>query len=165
MRKFLKLVSIAGVALFVAASALLCLVGLAIGTCVYMSMPYNLQGPDSPTGLRVIAHVSDCGIGWGADFYTNVEVRDQADRVVATWKDPDGQFPRGGPESLVESMKWVNESVLEFESCGEPVRLRIQQTQSNNGMPRTTTSPFRNGSVSESKQEYRASMKKTQATP
>jgi len=125
--------------LFLSGAVLLCLVCLAVRVCVYVSTPYSLRGPDSPTGLEVVVRVSDCGIGWSADFYTDVEVRNQAGHVVARWEDPGGQYPRGGPEHLVNSMKWRNDSLLEFEGIGGPVRLSVPKAQSNQGMQQPTT--------------------------
>jgi len=77
--------------------------------------PYDLEGPNSPTGLTVVAHVSDCGGGWSADFYTDIEVLNEAGERVAIWSDSGGQYPRGGPETPVKSMQWTEEG-LQFKT-------------------------------------------------
>ena len=86
---------------------------LAIGTCIYSTFSYELPGPTSPSGLIVIARVSDhqkvsraIGLGWGADFYVDIEIKNKSGKIVSQWKDPDGQLMEGGPEKLVATMKW-----------------------------------------------------------
>ena len=104
---------------------------LILGCIVYFivsSRPYDIQGPQSPVGYTVVAHVSDCGLTWCADFYTDIEVLNPNGKVVSRWRDTDGQYPKGGPEKLVESMKWIDPITLEFYSDGKyRITLQIQQ--------------------------------------
>ncbi len=91
-------------------------------------VPYSIEGPGSPSGLNVRARVSDCGPGWGSDFYTDVEIVDPNGGVVKSWKDPSGQYPRGGPELLVASMEWLDAMTLQFRTRdGESVALTVAQ--------------------------------------
>ena len=123
MRKLIKVMKV----LSVCAAIVVVVIVALYATCLYLANPYDLHGPDSPSGLTVIAHVSDCGVGIGSDFYTDIKVLDGDGRIVAEWRDREGQHPRGGPQLLVQSMKWLDGSTLEFKTQVERVTLRIPE--------------------------------------
>lgn len=91
-------------------------VGLLVVMLYLYSRPYELDGPTSPEGLLVTAHISDCSrFNWGADFYCDVTIRRPDGKVVATWKDDSGQGSREGVKSLVWSMRWIDARTLQFD--------------------------------------------------
>ena len=97
-----------------------------IGVFIYMSRPYDLAGPDSPTGLTVVAHISDCGLMWSDDHYTDVAIYGEHGNAVANWRDSGGQQSRAATRALVESMKWTDESTLEFTADNDTVTISVQ---------------------------------------
>lgn len=109
-------------ALTISITIVTCLIYLAVW-CYLGLKPYDVHGPRSPQGLQVIVHVSDCGPSWGADYYCDVTVREPGGKVVATWKDDDGQVSKEGVESFVGSMKWIDADTLQFEG----VRLKASR--------------------------------------
>jgi hypothetical protein len=60
----------------------------------------------------------------GSDFYADVSVVDPQGRVVARWKDPEGQDSPSGVKAVLSTMNWADEVTLEFTSKGGPVAIR-----------------------------------------
>lgn len=90
--------------------------------CAFVALSYwksrdlELKGPRSEKGLQAFILVDDRGLGWGADFYCDVEIRDQSGKVVAKWDDDGGQQSDRGVDNLVESMRWISERTITFKT-------------------------------------------------
>src|SRR5262245_32702911 len=84
----------------------------------------ELSGPPSPDGLTTIVAVRDAGLGWSADFYTDVRVLDRSGQTVAEWKGG-GQWPRSGPKHLRDSLRWTTPYLLEFTDRAGPQQLHV----------------------------------------
>ena len=96
--------------------AFLLLLGLVI-------IPYQIfrdtkhKGPLSPHGHQVIIDVSDRGIGWGRDYYTNISIVDSNGKSLAYWEDPDGQQSSAESNSVIKSIRWINDTTVQFNTA------------------------------------------------
>lgn len=103
---------------------------IAIAYCLQWSLgllDHQLGGPISPSGLTATILVRDCGLGWSADFYTDVRVLDTHGNIVAEWKDLGGWDSRDGPRRMRDSMRWTSANTLEFQTGeGYPQQLTVR---------------------------------------
>lgn len=73
-------------------------------------------GPISPGGNRVMVHLRDRGLGVGDDFYTDIEILDRQGRSIALWEDPDGQQGNDESQSVIDSIRWISDSSIQFRT-------------------------------------------------
>ena len=86
---------------------------------------YELEGPTAAAGFRVRVSVRDAGLGWSADFRSDVRVVAADGARLLEWKDRHGQGMRGGPEKLRDSMQWTSPRTLTFASASGRVELMV----------------------------------------
>ena len=85
----------------------------------------TFDGPTSPSGIVVQIKVSDA-VQWnpGSDYYSDVDLH-TTNWNRCQWVDTDGQDSLDKVKLMVSSMKWTDDSTLEFD-CANGKSTRIQ---------------------------------------
>jgi hypothetical protein len=68
----------------------------------------------SNEGYSVRIDVSDRGLGWGRDYYTDVVMLNSAGVEVARWEDDDGRQYSEGVSDMRETMVWLDGNTVTF---------------------------------------------------
>lgn len=77
----------------------------------------EVEGDSSPSGeYRVYALISDRGFGPGADYHTDIEVRNEDGIVILRWDDPDGQSSDDESRRLLDSVTWIDSDTVKFNT-------------------------------------------------
>lgn len=71
----------------------------------YVARDFTYAGPASPNGWQAFVHVEDGGPGWGADWYTIVEIQDAQGNVLAQFQEVE-HYPYDRFRALADSLNW-----------------------------------------------------------